>query len=236
MMTLLMAVAVLAVGWWCLKQVSTTNPAMLARRIKQAGGVAALGVGGLLLFRGRLDMAMFAGATAAWLFGWSHPRLPGFRRAGPSPGGRSQVRSATLEMELDHDSGDLSGRVVSGPLAGRALADLGEADLVSLRRDNLSVDPDGARLLEAYLDRRFPRWREHAEGDGHAGPGPDPQRGRMSEQEAYEILGLQPGAPTDEVRRAHRSLMKRLHPDQGGSTYLASRVNQAKDVLVDRHR
>jgi DnaJ-domain-containing protein 1 len=91
------------------------------------------------------------------------------------------------------------------------------------------------RLLEAYFDRRFPRWREDAHADAHPRSA-QPQTGAMTEEEAYQILGLQPGASADEVRRAHRALMKKLHPDQGGSTYLAARVNQAKEILLDRHR
>jgi DnaJ-domain-containing protein 1 len=141
-----------------------------------------------------------------------------------------------IEMELDHDTGDMNGTVLAGPNAGRALNDLAEDALRALYAECRQADPDGARLLEAYLDRRFPRWREDAQAHEDAGPGTRPHSGAMTEEEAYQILGLQPGASPDEVRRAHRTLMKKLHPDQGGSTYLAARVNQAKEVLLTRHR
>jgi DnaJ-domain-containing protein 1 len=88
----------------------------------------------------------------------------------------------------------------------------------------------------AYLDRREPSWRDHVQGGAAAGPGRAWSSGKMTEEEAYQILGLKPGASPDDIGRAHRTLMKKLHPDQGGSTYLAARVNEAKDVLLRRHR
>ncbi len=91
-------------------------------------------------------------------------------------------------------------------------------------------------VLAAYLDRRPPGWREQAQGNARPErPAPAPS-GRMTEQEAYQILGLQPGASDDDVVRAHRGLIKKLHPDQGGSTYLAARVNEAKDILLRRRQ
>ena len=106
------------------------------------------------------------------------------------------------------------------------------AELAALMRDCLTRDPDGARLLEAYLDRRTPGWREDADRHRDAGQGGATGAGAMSQQEAYEILGLQPGAGEQAIREAHRGLMKRIHPDAGGSSGLAARVNQAKDALL----
>ncbi len=118
-------------------------------------------------------------------------------------------------MVLDHDSGRLTGTVTNGAFAGRELDTI---DLPSLARLAGEVDTESRRLIEAYLDRRAPSWREHAEGDtGGRGARP-PARGPMTEQEAYEILGLQPGAGPDDIGKAHRSLMKKLHPDQGART------------------
>jgi DnaJ domain len=90
-------------------------------------------------------------------------------------------------------------------------------------------------LLAGYLDRGNARWREHAQGDANTAAGRSPS-GKMTEQEAYQILGIAPGASLDDISRAHRALMKKVHPDQGGTTYLAARINEAKDVLLRRHR
>ena len=92
-------------------------------------------------------------------------------------------------------------------------------------------------LFAAYFDRRAPGWREYAQGNAGAGDGTRPSsRSKMTEEEAYQVLGIQPGASVEDIGRAHRSLMKKLHPDKGGTTYLAARINEAKDVLLGRHR
>jgi hypothetical protein len=137
-------------------------------------------------------------------------------------------------MELDHDSGAMRGRIVAGRHDGANLDALDPQTLIGLLGE---IDDDSRDLLAAYLDRRQPSWREHAQGDAAAGSRTRAApSGKMTEEEAYQILGVQPGATAEDVSRAHRSLMKKLHPDQGGSTYLAARVNAAKDVLLRRHR
>ena len=137
-------------------------------------------------------------------------------------------------MELDHDSGAMRGRFIAGRYEGVSLDALDVPTLVAFIGE---VDDDSRQLLMAYLDRRQSSWRENAQGNAASGQsrGASPS-GKMTEEEAYQVLGLQPGANAAEIGRAHRSLMKKLHPDQGGSTYLAARVNQAKDVLLRRHR
>jgi hypothetical protein len=115
-------------------------------------------------------------------------------------------------------------------LLGAALDDLDVRTLISLLGE---IDQDSASLLVTYLDRRQPNWREHAPDDSAAANGGHPSRtSKMTEQEAYQILGIQPGASAQDITRAHRSLIKKLHPDQGGSTYLAAQINEAKDVLT----
>lgn len=250
MIALGLGVLVLVGLWWLGRHYSTANPAVIARVIRQAGGWLALAAAALLFLRGRFDMAGALGLGGAWLLGWRQGSpLPfglgrmgnlggrfGLGTAGPRPDAVSRVRSARLEMELDHASGAMRGTVLAGPLAGQALDGLDLPRLVALLSECRSGDPDGARLLEAYLDRRFAGWRVDAEADRDPGPRGTAQPGPMTEEEAYQILGLQRGAPLEEVRRAHRTLMKRLHPDQGGSDYLAARVNAAKDFLLNRHR
>jgi hypothetical protein len=236
-MMLLAGLVAAALGWWFLKSAVRANPKALAVLVRRAGGVLALMAALVLLLRGRLDMAVLLGGLAGWLLGWGMVPFPALFGRAPRPANRvSRVRSALIEMDFDPATGGIAGTVLAGPFFGRQLDQLGAAELKQLDEVCRSEDPDGSRLLQAYLNRRFAGRGEDAERDGHARARPDPQRGAMTQEEAYQVLGLEPGADPDAIRRAHRNLMKKLHPDQGGSTYLASRVNQAKDVLLHRHR
>jgi DnaJ domain len=148
-----------------------------------------------------------------------------------SPGQKSGVRTATLEMVLDHDSGRMDGRCLRGRFTGRKLSSLFESDLLQLFDELRSTDAQGAVLVEAYLDRRFGGWRDRkSENCEKARPGP--RGATMTVPEAYEVLGLKPGVKEEQIRVAHRRLMMKFHPDQGGSTYLAARINEAKEVLL----
>jgi hypothetical protein len=234
--TLFLGIAAVAILWGLLSSFTQSNPAAVANLIRRTGGVLALGAAVLLGLRGRIDMALLLGSLGVWLLGGSGLRFPGLGRLGQrSPGRTSRVRSALLEMELDHDTGEMDGSVLVGKFAGRRLNALDKTDLLRLLTECHASDPDGVRLLEAYLDRRFSDWRTAGQDDEQTHPETRPSSGTMTQEEAYQILGLQPGAGPDEVRQAHRTLMKKLHPDQGGSTYLAARVNLAKEVLVGRH-
>jgi len=224
-----------------LQMFRAANPVVLARTIKIGGGVLALAVAAFTGVKGELAVAIPLGLFGAGLLGWSPFGASGFSSIGGlfgsrtkrSPGQTSQVRSQFLDMTLDLDSGELTGRIVAGPHAGHALD---EFDLAGLAAMMTGFDAESVALLESYLDRRFPAWRQDAQGDAARGQGRAAASGKMTNEEAYQILGLQPGAGRDEIGRAHRALMKKLHPDQGGSTYLAARVNEAKDTLLRTHR
>ena len=233
MPTLLLGIAALLVLVFGLRWLSKANPKQIASGMKTAGGVGALAGAALLTVRGQVGLAVPLGMAGLALLGW-YPGLPAGlgQRWNKSPGQVSRVRTAFVEMELAHDTGDMQGRILAGPYEGTTLDALNIPTLTRLLGD---IDEESRALLAAYLDRRDPSWREHADAGATAGHGAT-GGGPVTQEEAYQVLGLQPGASDDEISRAHRTLMKKLHPDQGGSTYLAARVNQAKDVLLRRHR
>lgn len=149
-----------------------------------------------------------------------------------SGGQKSTVRSADLEMELDHDTGEIDGRVLTGRLKGTLLSSLNEEELLSLYLE-ISSDVDSAALLVSFLDRYHPNWRESVDPDSFRKQDTGSGFENMSRQEAYQILGVEPGASQQEIYQAWRRLIKGVHPDHGGSAFLTAKINAAKDVLQD---
>jgi hypothetical protein len=213
------------------------DPARLVRGAKWTGiAVAALlFIALLILTEGRL--AIFIAPLV--------PLWPVLRRLrslfhgarGPATGRNSTVETATVRMRLDHDTGAMTGTVLRGRFQGMRVEELGRGELLELLRECRADDEEAARLVEAYLDRAHPDWRDAMHGGERAtsGAGAAPPRGGdMTVEEAYAVLGLAPGADEEAIRAAHRRLMMQLHPDHGGSDYLATQINRARDMLLKR--
>jgi hypothetical protein len=217
------------------------DPLRLARSLKIAGIVTAV----LVL----MVLAAFAGIFVLLLplpllwglfargrrFGFQNAFRSTFGGPAAGSGGRSStVTTPFLRMTLDHDTGTMSGTILSGRFAGMRLDELGTAELLALLRECRSQDEEGARLIEAYLDRLYPDWRDELRGEQPGAGAPRHAAGDISVEEAYAILGLSPGASVAEIKEAHRRLMIKLHPDHGGSDYIATQINRARDVLLGR--
>jgi hypothetical protein len=184
-------------------------------------------------------VALAVSGRLAMLLGLAAVGLPVLRRAyamasgwrSPSVGASSDVETPFVRMSLDHDTGAMRGTVLAGSFAGMRLDELGRADLLVLLRECRTADEEGARLVEAYLDRTEPEWRDHL-GSEEAGAAPRGGTANVTVEEAYAILGLAPGADAEAIKAAHHRLMKQLHPDHGGTDYLAAKINRARDVLL----
>jgi len=210
------------------------NPRNLAVGVRRMGGVAALAVAGFLILRGALPIAI-----PLAVFGFSLLR-PGsgsgfgdlFGQGRSTPGQKSRIKTDRLEVELDHDSGEMEGKCLSGRFAGRSLSSLSDREAMELLAELHQEGAPEAAVMEAYLDWRQPDWREQASGEQEESRRARRSAKRMSAEEAYEVLGIDRNASEEDIKRAHRRLMMKLHPDQGGSNYLAARINEAKDVLL----
>ena len=228
MPTIFIGLIALVLVLWLAKSFAKADPKYLIRVGRTAGGIVALAGAAFLGVRGQLSVAVPLGLTGLGLLGYIPTGGAGFwTRNHKSAGQTSQVRANFLALELDHDT-----VAMFFDIGWPEFMVIGVVALVGLLGE---FDVESRDLLAAYLDRRHPGWRQDAQGDTATGSGP-PRSGKMTKEEAYQILGLEPGASAEDISRAHRGLMMKLHPDQGGSTYLAARVNEAKDVLLRRHR
>ena len=171
----------------------------------------------------------------SWLATQRLPSSPATDGDNTSPG-RSTINTRFLHMTLDHATGTMAGLVREGRFAGHELQDLKPQEHLDLWRE-CRADPQSVAVLEAYLDRHGdPAWRDRlgeSERSSQTGDTATARSGYMERAEAYEILGLRAGASCDEIQAAYRRLIQRLHPDQGGSAYLAACLNRARDSLME---
>lgn len=219
---LLLGLAVLGALLVLLRWFVSSSPAQVMWALRWAG----------IIFSGLLTVFFFVTARLAFalpafivflLLVTRGLGLGGSGRGRAAPGSRSSVQTEYLDMTLDHSTGQMDGRVLKGPFEGRHLSQLRIEDLVALLQDCSAQDEQSARVMESYLDRQHPEWREFAQGS---------RGGPMTVDEARRILGVGPNASEGEIRAAHRGLMRKHHPDQGGSPEFAARINEARDLLL----
>jgi hypothetical protein len=226
-------VLVLALGLLALRAFIEANPAKLARGARVALMVAACATALLVLIyliaseRIGLGLVEIGALLPLVLRGFSHWQR---MRAslGPSPNQTSEVETHYLQMRLDHETGAMAGTVRRGRFRGRHLDELSRDELIELWRECRVDDAQAAKLLETYLDRLMPDWREAGSAAGAAAGADDD----MTREEAYAILGLAAGVDEAAIREAYQRLMAKIHEDGGVSTYLESKINRARKVLL----
>lgn len=246
---LILLVGLAFAGFFAYRWFVRTPPQQVAQKLRQSVLWIAAGALILLAATGRAHWlwALLGGALpflqrlfmlwrAVNLFKSFKGQVGGsFGKTGDGGAGQtSTVNTRFLRMSLDHQSGTLSGLILEGAYKGKRLSELDIEQLLDLLSE-CRVDEQSAAVLEAYLDREHAEsWRERfAARGGQAGAGVSALGGSMTRDEAYQILGLEPGADREAIIAAHRRLMQKLHPDRGGSTFLAAKINQAKDMLLD---
>ena len=232
-MPFVLALVILAVGALGIAWLLRANPSSLARGMRMV--LVVLGIiaaGGMLIFGIRFlpsllpELLGLAGLVITGLIARALRKRPSGGFSSPGTGRRTEVHTAFLKAWIDHGTGDVGGTVLSGRFAGRTLDRLSDSELLDLHEECRS-DPDSLRVMEAYLDRRLNvDWRTARQ------PPPRGSRSDMTREEALAVLGLAEGATEEEIRAAHRRLIRRTHPDAGGTADLAARINRAKDVLV----
>lgn len=221
----LLAGFLLSIRWYV-----SADPKTLLKVLKWLSLGAIIVIGLFLALSGRLAWAF---VTLPVLIGWfmrfrSAARMfKNFSRmaSGGASTASSEVETRFLRMTLNHGSGEMDGEILEGPNKGRRLSEVGQHGIVSLLKACWSEDEQSAQILEAYLDRYFPDWRDGTEKENTF-------KDEMDRAEALEILGLSEQASTDEIKAAYHRLIAGIHPDHGGSTYLAAKINRAKDVLL----
>lgn len=197
--------------------------------------VAATGTALLPFLRRAFTLLRFAPlATRMWQqFGGGSPFGQAFgdykRTDSDQAPNVSETATDEIRMTLEHTTGQMTGTVLAGKFVNRALESLDEAEIVELYN---SVSDESKRLLTAYIHRYHPNLGEQSNEENATGN--ESSSDTITPERARKILGVAESATRDEIVEAHRRLMQKNHPDRGGSEYIASEINQAKRVLLNR--
>ena len=226
---LLAGAVALALVVWLLRALAQAPVAAVRKGLAWVGAGLAVALAVAMLLAGRGAQALWALAFVLPMAWRAWQRRNFSAGTAPAAGQASTVETGFLAMRLDHASGEMTGRVRQGGFAGRELAELSREELLALLAECRAADADSVPLLEAWLDRTWPDWRG---AQPPPQPPPPPGHTGMDRAEALAVLGLAEGAAAEDIRAAHRRLMQAAHPDHGGSDWLASRVNQARDALL----
>ena len=197
--------------------------------LSTVGPILVILAGGMLtlLRRGAIGIPLIIVGVSWWR------RSRSTRPIDSAEGQKSTVRSANLEMELDLDTGEMDGTILTGRWKDARLSSLSGEEVLSLYSD-FRADTDSISLLESFLDRYYPDWRDQADSDTSGNQNDRSGFDHMTRLEAYQVLGLEPNASQEEIHQAWRRLIKGVHPDSGGSAFLAAKINAAKDILLDQ--
>ena len=217
----------------------STPAARLKRIVFWSAGIVSVGIFIFLLYR----------LSGSFLWSWVVFLIPlilrwrgliqQIRRAaktasGPAKGQVSSVNTEFLEMNLNHDTGEMSGLVKKGEKKGYRIETLNLNQLLELIEESKS-DAASIQLLERFLDKYFDEnWRETSQSSGDRYENNnDYSSDSISRAQALKILGLVEPVTDEQIKEAHRRLILANHPDRGGSTFLATQINKAKDVLLE---
>ncbi len=228
-------VGLILIGRWY----ATADPKVLVKALMGVALVVIVIAVGFLAFTGRIVWALGAAAALLpWIMRFTRAARTAKnygRMAGMGGGQTSTVNTRFLNVTLNHETGEVDGKVIEGPFVGRALSGLSLQDLVDLLKQCWVEDQQSTQVLEAYLDRVHPDWRTKASDEfsgEKGGAGARTEAGGMTREDAFDVLGLQPGASETEIKAAYHRVISALHPDKGGSNFLAAKVNEAKDLLL----
>ncbi|MCA3556039.1 molecular chaperone DnaJ [Aestuariivirga sp.] len=230
MMNFILGLVIVVGGWYLIKSFANAQPAQVRGLIRKVGGIAVIAFAGLLTLRGEVNVAIPLFMLGLGLMGQQAMFPNGMPWQRKSPGQASKVSTSLIAMQLDHDSGRMDGDVLAGPLRGRRLSSLTLAEAQALHAQCVAAPDQSRALFEAWIERAHPEWRKQWNGGADGAPVTTSQK--MTRAEALAILGLKEGVAPDDIRAAHRRLMKTAHPDLGGSDYLAAKINEAKEFLL----